>query len=388
MNASGLVIMLILISSCYPSSAATLNVCAEGCPYSRINEAIFSASPGDTVLVSSGTYREVVEIHENVSLQGQDSGQGRPVIQAADGLRPAVMIRASGASLDGFSIANAGGIGVVVEGDGNTVRGNGISSSRLGLAAAGQNHRITGNVLRGNDLGLLLEGEGSLVRGNLLAENGQSLLIRFGGEHTVESNLVEYSRDVGVALVEGGGNLLINNTIVRNRDGLVLMSSGNLVVGNDLSNNSNQSAFDSGSNRWDDGSLGNHYGVSGSTYAVPGGENVDRHPWTVRQAGSQLVDALKAAELIRSGVVPIDVRTGQEYHLGHLPSAKNIDIMAPDFVSRAGQLDREGRYLVYCRTGQRSLQADAILQELGFSSIYLMVGGIFEWDSEGLPLAS
>jgi phage shock protein E len=62
---------------------------------------------------------------------------------------------------------------------------------------------------------------------------------------------------------------------------------------------------------------------------------------------------------------PVDVRTPDEYASGHVPGALNLDVQAPDFRTRAAQLDRSKRYLVYCRSGNRSAQAVAAMRELG-----------------------
>ena len=50
----------------------------------------------------------------------------------------------------------------------------------------------------------------------------------------------------------------------------------------------------------------------------------------------------------------IDVRTPAEYAGGHLDGAVLIDVQSPDFASRIGELDRNGSYVVYCRSGARS----------------------------------
>lgn len=70
----------------------------------------------------------------------------------------------------------------------------------------------------------------------------------------------------------------------------------------------------------------------------------------------------------RPGTV-IDVRTAEEYTQGHLQGAVNIDVSAPDFDEQVGQLDKRGRYTLYCRSGRRSAQAAERMKQLGFTDV-------------------
>lgn len=68
-------------------------------------------------------------------------------------------------------------------------------------------------------------------------------------------------------------------------------------------------------------------------------------------------------------IVVIDVRTPAEFAQGHLAGAELIDIQAPGFREQVAALDRDGSYLVYCRTGNRSATAVAIMADLGFTDV-------------------
>ena len=45
-------------------------------------------------------------------------------------------------------------------------------------------------------------------------------------------------------------------------------------------------------------------------------------------------------------------------------------------------LDKSKNYYVYCRSGARSANACAIMNELGFENAYNLLGGIIEWDGD------
>jgi rhodanese-related sulfurtransferase len=81
----------------------------------------------------------------------------------------------------------------------------------------------------------------------------------------------------------------------------------------------------------------------------------------------------------------IDVRTPDEYASGHIENSVLININGDDFEAKIGELDREGTYLVYCKSGGRSRNAASYMQEQGFQEVYNMVGGIGAWISAGFP---
>ena len=88
------------------------------------------------------------------------------------------------------------------------------------------------------------------------------------------------------------------------------------------------------------------------------------------------------------GAVVIDVRTPAEFASGHLEGAVNIDVQSADFEARVSELDPAGTYFVYCRSGNRSGQAIARMQALGFAD--LTNGGSVESASAstGIPVVT
>lgn len=74
--------------------------------------------------------------------------------------------------------------------------------------------------------------------------------------------------------------------------------------------------------------------------------------------------------------VLLDVRTPSEFMGGHLSGAKNVDFNGPNFLREIQKLDKEKPYFVYCRSGNRSGQAVAMMQREGFRNIHELQGGI------------
>ena len=84
----------------------------------------------------------------------------------------------------------------------------------------------------------------------------------------------------------------------------------------------------------------------------------------------------------------LDVRTPEEYGGQHLDNAVNVNWRGSDFADKASKYDKKKPVFVYCMSGGRSKQAAAKLQELGFTTIYELQGGIIKWNAEGLAKPS
>lgn len=79
----------------------------------------------------------------------------------------------------------------------------------------------------------------------------------------------------------------------------------------------------------------------------------------------------------------LDVRTLEEVADGYIPNAKNIDIyLGADFLSEIEKLDKSKNYYVYCRSGNRSGQACAILNSIGIENTYNLEDGFMHWEGE------
>jgi len=113
----------------------------------------------------------------------------------------------------------------------------------------------------------------------------------------VISNCVIYKNDYGVYMIHSDNNTLAGNTVLLNNGpGIKLWDSNdNMIHHNNLINNTNHNAHDTGTNTWDSGSAGNYYsdytgtdpdgdGIGEDPRPIPGGTSIDRfplmQPWT------------------------------------------------------------------------------------------------------------
>jgi phage shock protein E len=99
------------------------------------------------------------------------------------------------------------------------------------------------------------------------------------------------------------------------------------------------------------------------------------------------VDVPEFAAIVNApGVTILDVRTPEEFAEGHIAGAINIPVEYPDFIDRVSELDPNGTYAVYCRSGNRSQPAVAGMQQVGITGIYELQSGTNGWSSAGQPL--
>ena len=81
----------------------------------------------------------------------------------------------------------------------------------------------------------------------------------------------------------------------------------------------------------------------------------------------------------------IDVRTPKEYTAGRIANSINIDFYSDSFRDNLNKLDKEKEYLIYCKSGNRSGKSRDIMRNLNFTEVYNMLGGIIQWEADGLP---
>ncbi len=84
-----------------------------------------------------------------------------------------------------------------------------------------------------------------------------------------------------------------------------------------------------------------------------------------------------------SNAVILDVRAPEELEDGYIPKALNIDFyLGQEFLDELEKLDKTKNYYVYCRTGNRSGQACAIMKNSGFENAFNLEGGFMQWEGE------
>ncbi|MDG1327581.1 MAG: rhodanese-like domain-containing protein [Flavobacteriaceae bacterium] len=84
-----------------------------------------------------------------------------------------------------------------------------------------------------------------------------------------------------------------------------------------------------------------------------------------------------------SGAVIIDCRTEIEWDEGRIKNAILLDLFESQlFMQKVEGFDKSKMYLVYCRSGSRSVAACQILESVGIKNVYNLTGGISSWDGD------
>lgn len=82
----------------------------------------------------------------------------------------------------------------------------------------------------------------------------------------------------------------------------------------------------------------------------------------------------------KQNAVIIDVRTEAEFSEGYIPGATLIDVnKEEDFLKQISGLDKNARYLLYCRSGKRSEKALNLMKQNGFIKVEHLKGGYSGW---------
>ncbi|MFH1048474.1 MAG: NosD domain-containing protein [Patescibacteria group bacterium] len=143
-----------------------------GLDYPSIQWAIDSASAGDKIWVDSGTYYENVNINKQLTLEGIDTGGGKPVVDAK-GKGSAITLSAGNSVIDGFvvtsSFSNELNVGINIISGNNTIKNNKAELNCIGIKLfSARNNNISANEIVNNmNYGIYF----SFSDGNVLSDN-------------------------------------------------------------------------------------------------------------------------------------------------------------------------------------------------------------------------
>ena len=81
---------------------------------------------------------------------------------------------------------------------------------------------------------------------------------------------------------------------------------------------------------------------------------------------------------MEKGIIPLDVRTREEYIENHLPGSTSIPLNVLAREARMKIPNKHATIFVYCRSGSRSKSAVKMLLKQGYSNVFDL-GGIQRW---------
>lgn len=81
----------------------------------------------------------------------------------------------------------------------------------------------------------------------------------------------------------------------------------------------------------------------------------------------------------------IDSRTIEEFEVSHIKDAIFLAYKDPNLYV-LNEVDKDETIVVYCSVGSRSEETVIMLKSKGYSNVYNLFGGIFEWKNRNLKV--
>lgn len=101
---------------------------------------------------------------------------------------------------------------------------------------------------------------------------------------------------------------------------------------------------------------------------------------TQQESQVQKLDSIQAFEMSsqQSEIVIVDVRTEAEYNQGHIQNSINVPLDQIRTTMEGIIESKNTPIFVVCRSGNRSAQAQTMLQSMGYTDV-IDIGSVFEW---------
>jgi parallel beta-helix repeat protein len=205
-------ISVVLMPGSLGAAQKTITVCSSGCDYTRIQQAIDAAQPGDTIQIQAGYYLENIEIKNKSGLTLQGTGPEQATLDGGLGLgqqKPAILVESSQTIIiKGFKIIGGGakregpGGGIEVQNStaveirSNVLENNlrqGILIQKSSGVTVAQNQISKTQPLETNYRGRginLLESQGIEILQNEIFENAESGIVVLGSQAEISKNII------------------------------------------------------------------------------------------------------------------------------------------------------------------------------------------------------
>ncbi|MEQ8907604.1 MAG: rhodanese-like domain-containing protein [Vicingaceae bacterium] len=101
---------------------------------------------------------------------------------------------------------------------------------------------------------------------------------------------------------------------------------------------------------------------------------------------SHSIEAISVPQAANSeNAIFVDSREKEEFEVSHIKNAMWVGYDSLD-LSRLENVDQDRQIIIYCSVGYRSEKVAEKLKVKGFTNLFNLYGGIFEWKNQGHPV--
>jgi len=203
--------------------------------YSKIQDAVNAASPGDLIIVRDGTYDENIHVNKQLTIKSEN-GSDKCIIEAYYLGEHVFKITADYVSICGFTVKGATGhqkAGIYVSAENCNISNNIASNNYYGIyVASGNKNIITNNIAKANEEDGISISSNNIITNNIANSNGR-YGIRCGGFYNILMNNTAESNSCGIS-IWGDNNKITNNIASNNYCGFSFgfLSSNNILTNN------------------------------------------------------------------------------------------------------------------------------------------------------------
>ncbi len=248
--ADGLLLLFLFASGLFLSFSAAAEERRVEPGNGTLQTAIDSSQPGDTLLLTAGTYAGSINIHQSLSLIGNDANS-ESIVSGEDSSH-VIIVSAPDVVIKNLNIQHSGsvlededsGIFITDKGDRTRIENNHFKFNQIGVYLKGPDDVIVSNNMiigsqfhRVNDRGngvYLWNTPGSIIKDNIIRYGRDGIFVNGSRNNTFSGNHMSNLR-FAIHYMYANDSEVSNNISVNNHVGFALMFSDRIVAKNNFS---------------------------------------------------------------------------------------------------------------------------------------------------------